>query len=45
MYRAYSTRFVYEAFERDELPEYDNFTEAAEEVHKFYGHMAGTEVH
>ena len=45
MYRAYSTRFVYEAFERDELPEYDNFTEAAEEVHKFYGHMAATEVH
>ena len=45
MYRAYSTRFVYEAFERDELPEYDDFNEAAKEVHKFYGHMAGTEVH
>ena len=45
MYRAYSTRFVYEAYERDELPEYDDFNEAAKEVHKFYGHMAGTEVH
>ncbi len=45
MYRAYSTRFVYEAFERDELPEYDDFNEAATEVHKFYAKMATTAVH
>lgn len=45
MYRAYSTKFVFEAFSRDELPEFDDFTEAAREVHRFYGHMAATEVH
>ena len=45
MYRAYTTRFVYEAFIRDELPDYDDFTEAAREVHRFYGQMAATEVH
>ena len=45
MYRAYTTRFVYEAFSRDELPDYDDFTEAAREVHRFYGQMAATEVH
>ena len=45
MYRAYSTKFVFEAFSRDELPEVDDFTEAAREVHRFYGHMAATEVH
>ena len=45
MYRAYTTRFVYEAFTRDELPDYDDFTEAAREVHRFYGQMAATEVH
>jgi hypothetical protein len=45
MYRAYSTKFVFEAFSRDELPEFDDFTEAAREVHRFYGQMAATEVH
>ena len=45
MYRAYSTKFVFEAFSRDELPEVDDFTEAAREVHRFYGQMAATEVH
>ena len=45
MYRAYSTKFVFEAFTRDELPDFDDFTEAASEVHKYYGHMAATEVH
>lgn len=45
MYRAYSTKFVFETFSRDELPEFDDFTEAAREVHRFYGHMAATEVH
>lgn len=45
MYRAYSTKFVFEAFSRDELPEFNDFTEAAREVHRFYGQMAATEVH
>ena len=45
MYRAYSTKYVFEAFSRDELPEFDDFTEAAREVHRFYGQMAATEVH
>ena len=45
MYRAYSTRLVFEAFAKDELPDYDDFTEAAKEVHRFYGQMAATEVH
>lgn len=45
MYRAYSTKFVFEAFSRDELPEFDDFTEAAREVHRFYGQMAAIEVH
>jgi len=45
MYRAYSTRMVYEAFASDELPEFDSFTEAAEYVIGIYGETAAHEVH
>lgn len=45
MYRAYSTRCVYQAYQNDELPEFDNFTEAAEYIVDLYGEMAIREVH
>ena len=44
MYRAYSTKIVYEMFTNDEMPEYDNFEEAVHEVIEFYGTTAKTEV-
>ncbi len=44
MYRAYSTRVVYEAFLSDELPEFDNFFEAAKFIQDFYGSAAIKEV-
>lgn len=40
MYRAYSTRFVFEAFSRNELPEFDTFMEAIKFVVPYYGEMA-----
>lgn len=45
MYRAYSTRFVFEAYQNDELPEFDGFMEAAKYVIGLYGEMAAHEVH
>ena len=44
MYRAYSTRFVYQAFANDEMPEFDDFQEAAKYVIEFYGETALREV-
>lgn len=45
MYRAYSTRIVYEAFQNDELVDQDDFQEAIMYVLHFYGETARTEVH
>ena len=45
MYRAYSTRLVYQAFDNDEMPEFDDFQEAVKYVIRFYGETAATEVH
>lgn len=45
MYRAYTTKLVFEAFSKDELPDFDDYNEASTEIHKFYGQMAITEVH
>ena len=44
MYRAYSTRFVYQAYANDEMPEFDDFQEAAKYVIAFYGETALREV-
>lgn len=44
MYRAYSTRLVYQAFANDEMPEFDDFQEAAKYVIEFYGETALREV-
>ena len=45
MYRAYSTRIVFETFQNDELADQDNFQEAIMYVLHFYGETAKTEVH
>jgi hypothetical protein len=44
MYRAYSTRLVYQAFANDEMPDFDNFQEASRYVMEFYGETAIREV-
>jgi len=44
MYRAYSTRIVYESFANDEMVEFDDFNEAVLYVLRFYGQTALTEV-
>ena len=44
MYRAYSTRLVYQAFANDEMPDFDDFQEAAKYVIEFYGETALREV-
>ena len=44
MYRAYSTRIVYQAFANDEMPEFDDFQEAAQYVIAFYGECSKSEV-
>lgn len=45
MYRAYSTRVVFEAFQNDELVEFDDPQEAMNYVMQFYGESAMREVH
>lgn len=45
MYRAYSTRIVYESFEKDEMAEFDNFEDSIKYVLHFYGESALREVH
>ena len=45
MYRAYSTRFVYESFIKGELPEYDDFQEASVYIRQFYSQVAAESVH
>ncbi len=45
MYRAYSTRIVFEAFKNDEMAEQDDFEDANMYVLHFYGETALTEVH
>ena len=44
MYRAYSTRFVYQAYASHEMPGFDDFQEAAKYVIQFYGETALREV-
>ncbi len=44
MYRAYTTRFVYQAFLSNGLPPFDDFHEAASYVIGFYGQTAVTKV-
>ena len=45
MYRAYSTRLVFDAYLNNELPEYKDFQEAAMYVREFYGNVATQSVH
>ena len=46
MYRAYSTRMVYESFENDEMvDDFEDFNEAFNYVMQFYGDAALHEVH
>lgn len=45
MYRAYSTKFVFEAFLNNELAEYSEFQQAAMYVREFYGTVATQSVH
>lgn len=45
MYRAYSTRIVYESFEKNEMAEFDNFQESMQYVLHFYSEAALREVH
>ena len=45
MYRAYSTRMVYEAFINDEMVEFEDFNEAFYYVMQFYADAALHEVH
>lgn len=45
MYRAYSTRIVYEAFQNDELVEQDDIQEAMRYVIYSYSQSAANEVH
>lgn len=45
MYRAYSTRIVYIAYLNDELPEFEDLTEATNYILEFYGSAAVKEVH
>lgn len=45
MYRAYSTRIVYDAFKNDELVEQDNVQEAMNDVMLIYSESAAKEVH
>ncbi len=44
MYRAYSTRIVYEAFQRDEMVDFEDFNKSIEYVMQFYGDVALHEV-
>lgn len=44
MYRAYSTRIVYQAFASGTMLEFDNFYEAAQYVNEFYSGAARREV-
>jgi len=44
MYRAYSTRIVYNSFAQDEMVDFDDFDEAVLYVLRFYGETALTEV-
>lgn len=45
MYRAYATQFVYQAFQNNGLPPFDDFNEAASYVIRFYGETAISKVH
>ena len=45
MYRAYSTRIVFEAFQNDDLVEQDNIQDAMNYVMQIYSQSAAQEVH
>ena len=45
MYRAYSTRIVYNAFLEDAFPNFDNLQESFKYVLEIYGESAANEVH